>query len=756
MKYFLLLILCCGVSIVAAQKSIIRGVVTEQESGSPVYFADVYLLGTEHGTTTDADGFYSLTGVAAGKYKIVANYIGYKADTVEIKIGMGEIKNVYIELSSSGVDLDAVNVRAQQERREKEVRISSINVQAEQIQLLPSTGGSPDIAQYLAVLPGVIFTGGQGGQLYIRGGAPVQTKILMDGMTIYNPFHSIGFFSVFETAAIQDVEVYTGGFDASYGGRISAIIDISMRSGNRKETSGLISVSPFQSKVLIEGPIIPLSKTNRTSLSYLLTAKKSMLPYTGNSVYSYALQDGKVFDYRDIYGKISVLSNLGTNFNVFGFNFTDNVNYPGLAALKWNAWGIGTNFKVIPPHSNVLVHGSVNISDYGINLDKFDDEPRFNSILNYVINLELSSITGDNRADYGLKIEGFNTRYEFINNLNVPYSQEENTIELSAYANYKFILGKLVLNPSIRFQYYAVFSEPSLEPRLRMKYNFSERLRFKIATGYYTQNLISTVNENEVVNLFNGFLSGPERALFNPVTGERLNTQLQRAIHYIAGVEYDPINNLHLNLEGYFKDYLTLININNNKRETTDPNYIPVVGDAYGLELSALYNKGPWYLWGAYSYGFVHRNDGEQRYPTVFDRRHNLNLLGTYRFGNDDSWAVSVRWNFGTGFPFTKTLGYYTFYSFINQKSPNYTTGNPDEIGIIYDNEKFGGRLPSYHRLDMSVKKKIKFSDDIGLDLTLSVTNVYNRDNIFYFDRIKYERVNQLPILPSVSAKFYF
>ena len=129
--------------------------------------------------------------------------------------------------------------------------------------------------------------GDQGGQIYIRGGAPVQNKILLDGLNIFNPFHSIGFYSIFETELIKNVDVLTGGFGAEYGGRISAIVDIKTREGNKARTSGFVSGGPFMMKGLIEGPIKKF-KEGGSSVSYVFTAKKSLIDQTSKTLYSYA------------------------------------------------------------------------------------------------------------------------------------------------------------------------------------------------------------------------------------------------------------------------------------------------------------------------------------------------------------------------------------------------------------------------------------------------------------------------------------
>ncbi len=134
-------------------------------------------------------------------------------------------------------------------------------------------GSEPDFAQYVQVLPGVIFTGDQGGQLYIRGGAPIQNKVLLDGMVVYNPFHSIGFFSVFDSDIIRSADVYTGGFNAEYGGRISSVMDIVTKDGNRNRQSGKISASTFGSKLLLEGPLFKTEDQSKTSLSYVFSGK---------------------------------------------------------------------------------------------------------------------------------------------------------------------------------------------------------------------------------------------------------------------------------------------------------------------------------------------------------------------------------------------------------------------------------------------------------------------------------------------------
>jgi len=323
------------------------------------------------------------------------------------------------------------------------------------------------------------------------------------------------------------------------------------------------------------------------------------------------------------------------------------------------------------------------------------------------------------------------------------------------YFKFKKQFGNLIIEPGLRGQFYATLNKFSVEPRIGIKYNVNDVLRFKLAGGLYSQNLISTVNERDIVNLFVGFLSGPDEGIFRPGTNERTSDRLQKSTHAIVGVEVDILDNLELNVEPYLKDFTQLINLNRNKIEVQDPDFVVETGEAYGIDISLKYETPALYLWATYSWGNVNRDDGEQIFPTIFDRRHNVNLLGTYTFGVDRSWEASARWNLGSGFPFTLTQGFYSFYTFEDGINTDVLGDNAD-LGILFDETRNAGRLPYYHRLDLSIKKTITFSKYAELEATASVTNAYDRDNIFFFDRVLYERVDQLPILPSLGLTFRF
>lgn len=740
-----------------AQTGSVRGNIYDKVTGEPIIYCNVYLDGTKYGGTSDLNGFFVIAGVPAGDYILKATYIGYDSTTLSIKIRPNVVDYQRLYMVENSIRLGEISISAAREASRTTVNISQISVSPKQIKALPSAGGEADIAQYLQVIPGIISTGDQGGQIYIRGGSPVQNKILLDGLNIYNPFHSIGFYSVFETELIRNVDVLTGGFSAEHGGRISAIVDIKTREGNKSRQSGFVSGGPFMVKGLVEGPLKKF-KEGETSVSYVLTGKKSLIENTSKSLYAYAADVDSIglpFGFSDFYGKISVNAANGSRLNAFGFNFTDNYSNPLVAKIGWQNTGGGINFNLIPSGSDMIVSGLLGFSTYSINIDESDGKPRRSDIDEVSANIDFAFFNNKSEIKYGLELKSIRTDFEFINPFGIRLAQEQNTTELGVYAKYKQIIGDLIIEPSVRTQYYSSLGAITLEPRLGIKYNINENLRFKGAGGRYTQNILSTSNERDVVNLFNGFLSGPESQVAG-FDGLPVKNKLQTSLHAIAGFEYDLGKNLQFNVEGYYKSFPQLVVVNRNKLELTNADYTVETGDAYGVDFSMKYEKARWYIWGTYSHGYVKRDDGEQIYPTIFDRRHNVNLLATYDLDKAATWQVSARWNMGSGFPFTKTQGFYNYQNFLSGVNTPYETNNPADLGILFSDERNGGRLPYYHRLDFSVNKKFKFTKHTGLEVNASVTNVYDRPNIFYFDRVRYSRVNQLPILPSVSAKLYF
>jgi hypothetical protein len=751
-------------SSVFSQTASIKGFITEDATGEPVIFTSVYLKGTQYGSVTDVNGYYVISKIPAGDYILMITYMGFDSIQRPVSLKANDILSQNLKLTKSNISLKELNVSAEKEDVKTETKTSVVKITPKQISQIPSVGGQPDLAQYLQVLPGVIFTGDQGGQLYIRGGSPIQNEVLLDGMVVYNPFHSIGLFSVFDTDILRNADVYTGGFGAEYGDRISSVMDISTRDGNKKRFAGKTSLSPFGAKLLLEGPLQREKSTGGGSTSFIFSAKNSYLKQSSKIFYQYIDKAGLPFNYTDLYGKVSMNGSNGNKLNFYGFNFNDKVNYKAISDFNWKTYGIGSNFILVPSNSSVLFQGNVAYSDYKIALEEANRDPRTSEINGFNMGLNFTYFLGKNEARWGINMLGFKTIFNYFNSVNRIIDINDNTTELAAFFKYKWTLGKFLLEPSFRVQYYASLQTMMPEPRLAMKYNLTKKVRLKLAAGMYSQNFISANSDRDVVNLFYGFLSGPEN-LQTEFNGNPVKTKLQLADHLILGVEFDPAKHLTVNVEGYYKYFPQLTNINRNKifddneANADKPDYLKKdfiieKGDAEGFDVSVKYEYNRLYIWGVYSLGYIHRNDGIIDYLPHYDRRHNINLVSSYTFGKNYDWGIDIRWNLGSGFPFTLTQGYYENLTFPNGINTDYTTEN-GQLGIIYSDLN-GGRLPYYHRLDFTIKKHFELGEYTNLDAIFSVTNVYDRKNIFYQDRITQERVNQLPIMPSLGLNLSF
>ena len=740
----------------------IRGFVYDKKTGEPIIFTNVFLEGTTIGVATDVNGFYSLTKVKPGTYKLVSTGIGYDTVKFTIVVKSGQKLSQNLFLSQKAVNLKDIEITADKTEAKTETKVSAVKVTPKQITQIPSVGGEPDLAQYLQVLPGVVFTGDQGGQLYIRGGSPIQNKVLLDGMVIYNPFHSIGLYSVFETDIIRNAEVHTGGFGAEYGGRISAVMDVTTRDGNKKRLSGKLATNPFTSKLLLEGPLTKY-KEGKGTASFILSGRTSYLEKTSRSIYSYVDTAGLPYNFSDFYGKVSLNGVNGSKLNLFGFNFTDQVKYEAPAALSWNSAGAGGSFVMVPDESSVLIDGAFAYSNYKITQPQTNNTQRYSEIGGFNAGLNFTYFYGKDELKYGLDMLGFKTDFVFTNASGVIVQQQQFTSEIATYFKYKYLRNRLILEPSVRFHYYASLNEMSVEPRLATKYVITENIRFKGAAGLYSQNLMSSTSDNDVVSLFYGFLSGPEN-LPESFRGKTINSSLQKARHLVAGFEFDVFKHMTLNLEGYIKQFNQLTNINRDKiYEDSEQNqdkpgyqredYIVEDGVAKGVDFTLKYEHKNLYVWTTYSLGYVNRRDEIREYLPHYDRRHNANIVVSYAFGKDKTWELNSRWNLGSGFPFTQTQGFYEKVKF-NNIYEQYTQSSGG-LGIIYSSLN-GGRLPWFHRLDISVKKQWKLNENSRLEANLGATNIYNRDNLFYFDRLTNSKRYQLPFLPSLGVNLTF
>jgi hypothetical protein len=767
LKHILSIVVLFTISLSALAQSktgSVKGKVTSATDGNPIEMVTVALEGTEYYTSTSGDGFFSINQVPAGNYKFRAQFVGFESFSKDITIEPGRSVSISVQLKPS-TELNTVEISGNGNQAQTNEITSVTTITKETITRMPGVG-EPDFAQALQMVAGVISTGDQGGQLYIRGGTPVQNKLLLDGVILYNPFHSIGLFSVLETEIIRTADVYTGGFGAQYGGRISSIMDITTRDGNAKRFAGKVGANTFTSRIILEGPLKRATEKSKTTVSLLAAGKYSYLPQSSKALYSYTERgkEGLPFGFGDGYGKLSVNGAGGNRLALFGFGHTDQATFNNVSSIKWKQMGGGLNFTVVPGAANVKIDGNFGYSYYKVALNEENKSERSSVVNGFNFGLNFTSFFKRDRLEYGLETIGFTTDFQFYNASNRQINQKENTTEFAGYVRYRLNRGIFVFDPSFRLHYYASLNNVSPEPRLGIKVNVHRRFRLKTSGGMYSQNLIAANNDYDVVNLFYGFLSGSSNlpAEFN---GKPVRSQLQKAEHVIFGFEWDIVKNLNLNVEGYYKNFRQLTNLNrfkiydDNAANAEEPDrykkdFIIEKGYAAGMDVTATYTNDRLFATAVYSLTFTERFDEIVTYFPSFDRRHNLNLLVNYKLGKKKNWEVSARFNFGSGFAFTQSAGYYQNLDFANGITTDYVNQNGD-LAILLSNIN-GGRLPTYHRLDIGAKYIKKFNERFGLEISAGATNVYNRKNIFYVDRVTFKRVNQLPVLPYLGFQFSF
>jgi hypothetical protein len=267
-----LLLACCFPIQLVAQSGSLQGFVTDAGGrfleGATVTLEADALPGRR--TVSDRNGFFQIGEVIPSSYQLTIRHFGYLLHQEEIEIGDGRRVTLTVRLEVAPVVLDEVVVlpAAGAARR----TLGRQLVTASDLRLVPTPAGSGDLANYLQTLPGVVTTGDRGGQMFIRGGTHTENLALIDGLVIYQPFHILGFFSVFPEDLVSSVDFYAGGFGARYSGRSSSVLDVQIRDGDRERVRGSGSISPFIAEAHAEGPLVPGG-----NVTWLASARRSVL-----------------------------------------------------------------------------------------------------------------------------------------------------------------------------------------------------------------------------------------------------------------------------------------------------------------------------------------------------------------------------------------------------------------------------------------------------------------------------------------------
>ena len=638
------------------------------------------------------------------------------------------------------------------EEEEETKNIGTAQVQTELIKALPSVFEA-DVFRSVQLLPGVKAASDFSSGLYIRGGSPDQTLILLDRTTVYNPSHFFGFFSTFNPDAIKDVRLYKGGYPAEYGGRLGSVLSVYNKDGNRREFAGTATLGMLASRAAIEGPFKNGSymfAARRSTLEPLLAALRQSVDGVPDKFYFY-----------DFNGKLNYDLNPNNKFSAAFYAGKDRVVFPfaadGKAVLGYGNQTLSGNWTHIfneKLFSNFVLTGSryFNYPEFQFGGTTFT---RDNNIYDYSIKSDLEYLpnekheirTGIWAGTFTFKLQDtFDGTPNFGSRIQNDYASYY--LQDDWKPNDKF-----VISPGVRFNYFSDGNYLRIEPRLAFEYKPVQRIRLQAAVGRYNQFL--TLITNEAFSGFDIWLTSDDGV--KPAYGDQI----------VLGAKTIPFDGFGLDVEVYYRNMKDLFSLDPLIADPAGLDYPELFwvgeGNAYGGEVFFEKRMGKltgfigytfaytWRKYPGYNFEIGDLDQTARWYPPKYDRRNDLNIVLNYPLSS--KWKATASFNYATGQSYTKTQGRYNMYDdpFINDDKYVFTV---DKINA--------SRLPGYNRLDLAFTRSGKFFKIGTSELQLQVINVYSRRNVWFytfdFDENPVERneVLLLPIIPSVSYTVNF
>lgn len=805
-KFLSTLILFFPLFIFSQKTVTISGYIDESETGEKLLGGTIYDLNSGKGTITNDYGFYSLT-LPIDSVRIRISYIGFTTQVFEDYLE----NDIQINFSLKNQMLNEVEILSSKEEFiHQKSEMSSIDLSMDKVKNLPAFFGENDIMKTIQLLPGV-QTGSEGTSgIYVRGGGPDQNLILLDGVPVYNASHLFGFFSVFNSDAINSTKLVKGGFPARYGGRLSSVIDIKMKEGNMKKFHGQGSIGLIASKISLEGPII------KDKTSFILSARRTYLdilakPFIAanqrnqnskGSENSSSSTSGGYYFY-DFNGKINhkinekhrlYLSNyMGRDKAYLDFNV--NYNIDSLAQSENSqselSWGniisaLRWNYML---NNKVFINTTLRYSKYDFLISLGNETQSVNNANNssitnirnysyaYLSNIEDWSAKVDvdwmPNPDHLVKFGVGDIYHTFIPGVTtIDFGSADTSIglnyggqnhyahEVSFYGEDDWKVNKnLKGNAGIHISSFFVGSKnySFLQPRLSLRYLINDKSSFKM--GYSKM--------GQFLHLLTNSGIGLPTDLWVPAT-EKIKPQFsdQIAIGYARTFN----DEIELSIEGYYKTMNNLIeykdgaSFNDAQNDWQEKVHVGK-GSSYGLELLIEKKIGKTTGWIGYTLSWTNRlfdsiNFGNT-YPYRYDRRHDIGIAITHEF--NERINCGIVWVYGTGNAVTLGLeSYSSFNSSMVGDLPNFNLSNPSVTTIDHINSRNNYRMPAYHRLDVSVniKKEKKWGERT---LSFGVYNAYSRQNPFYLEFTRNEngdpqlsQFSLFPLIPSITYSFKF
>ena len=732
----------------AAQEVTLRGFIVDRSDGQPLQGANVALQNEQdpqqpiRGTVSNKDGFYQINQIAPGRYAVRISFVGYVAYADTLALGREAFVTLSVELPPSEEELGEVVVQA--EGGATRVRGGLQTVRTKDLERIPTPDASGDLATYLQSLPGVISIGDRGGQLFIRGGTPSQNLVLLDDLLIYQPFHIIGFFSAFPEDLISYVDVYAGGFNARYNGRISSVIDVSTREGNKQFVEGAGSISPFLASARVEGPL------RKGKVSVLASMRHAVIERIAPTL----IGEDLPFQFGDVFLKFQHTDQVNNRCSASAMFTYDRGRIDPKDEVRndifqWNNFVFGGRCFVFPTDAPVLFDFNSGLSYVRNVVGDADDPERSSDALQAATEVNLTRFLGDTELHLGIFARmnwlGFETGEQFQNLVR----DDDVLFAFGGYLDAALPLNeKLKITPGAALVIHPLNYPISLEPRLRATWQPGGEdgsREFNVALGVYRQTLVGVTDERDAGSAFIAWMPPP------------VNDAQSRALHALAGFQQQIGPWLRIAGEGYYKRLGSLpIPIwSTIARFTTTLTLAK--GNVYGFDTRLEFQRKALYAYLSYGYSWteylaqqdnfgVWFGEAVQRYHPPHDRRHQVNAVVSIELGK---FQGSVRWQYGSGLPYTRPLGFDELIPLQNLPDVRTDYGTPR---VLYE-RPYQGRLPAYHRLDVSLKRAFPIKQGT-LTVQVGAINVYDRANLFYFDIFTVRRVDQLPLIPNLSIKY--
>lgn len=724
-----------SVDLRAQETGRLRGVVTDSLNGEALAYGNVFIEELKTGATTDDRGYFYISSIPPNRtYNLLVSYVGYESKSIQFVVQPNHITELDVKLNPSSIELQTIEKIGQKVAEYNATDIGLERIAVKELEMMPK-GVETDVFRSLQYIPGVRSTGDVSARYYVRGGESNQNLVLLNGATIYNPFHALGLFSVIDPDMVNNMEFYKGGFTSEFGGRLSSVLKLVTKDGNKNRISGTATASLLTAKGLVEGPI-PYG-------SFIVTGRKS---HNTDILKKFLNDQTAPFDFYDLsfklnYGNPTFIP--GSKFVIHGFFSGDKLknDNPLKEDFSWSNDVLGFSW--------FQVYDSPLFSEINLSMSNFNGEvipnlssvkPRRNEVRDLTLKLDFNYIFDDrDEVAAGIHINTVDTKLYLENGAGVLTDIHSTGANLAVYAKYKLLQWEEFgadFGGRVNLAGLSKNGNFFIEPRISLTYRPINLISFKAAYGVYQQELTTISSENEVISLFEPYVIVPDYL------------ETPRSTHYTFGVDFILSEAINLGVETYYKKLDNITSINDNKRYEEDPDLLSGDGDSYGIESQIKYSQEPISITASYALSYSYKEvEGWLYYPR-YDSRHALNL--TFEVNVGAGWHASAIWVFNTGLPFTPIIGYYDKLFMSDFRGPWDIYENYIPYSVLGD--KNYHRLPNYHRLDLSLSKKFEFSF-AKLSLDFSIINVYNRENIFYFDRSSGEQVNMLPFLPTATVK---